>query len=44
MCSPRIGGPAIGEPLFQIADHFRSRPGLANRIALSPRQSAAGDQ
>jgi hypothetical protein len=27
------GGPAIGEPLFQIADHFRSRPGLANRIA-----------
>jgi hypothetical protein len=26
------GGPAIGEPLFQIADHFRSRPGLANRI------------
>ncbi|MCJ7526260.1 MAG: DUF3943 domain-containing protein, partial [Candidatus Aminicenantes bacterium] len=27
-----IGGPAIGEPLFQIADHFRSRPGLANRI------------
>lgn len=28
-----MGGPAIGEPLFQIADHFRSRPGLANRIA-----------
>jgi hypothetical protein len=28
-----FGGPAIGEPLFQIADHFRSRPGLANRIA-----------
>ncbi|MFH2108239.1 MAG: DUF3943 domain-containing protein [Chrysiogenia bacterium] len=28
-----IGGPAIGEPLFQIADHFRSRPGLANRVA-----------
>ncbi len=28
-----IGGPAIGEPLFQIADHFRSRPGFANRIA-----------
>ena len=28
-----VGGPAIGEPLFQIADHFRSRPGLANRIA-----------
>jgi hypothetical protein len=27
------GGPAIGEPLFQIADHFRSRPGLVNRIA-----------
>jgi len=27
------GGPAIGEPLFQIADHFRSRSGLANRIA-----------
>jgi hypothetical protein len=27
------GGPAIGEPLFQIADHFRSRPGLANRVA-----------
>jgi hypothetical protein len=27
------GGPAIGEPMFQIADHFRSRPGLANRIA-----------
>jgi hypothetical protein len=27
------GGPAIGEPLYQIADHFRSRPGLANRIA-----------
>ena len=27
------GGPAIGEPLFQIADHFRSRPGFANRIA-----------
>ena len=27
------GGPAIGEPLFQIAGHFRSRPGLANRIA-----------
>jgi hypothetical protein len=27
------GGPAIGEPLFQIADHFRRRPGLANRIA-----------
>jgi hypothetical protein len=28
-----FGGPAIGEPLFQIADHFRSRPGFANRIA-----------
>ena len=28
-----FGGPAIGEPMFQIADHFRSRPGLANRIA-----------
>jgi hypothetical protein len=28
-----FGGPAIGEPLFQIAGHFRSRPGLANRIA-----------
>ena len=28
-----IGGLAIGEPLFQIADHFRSRPGFANRIA-----------
>jgi len=27
------GGPSIGEPMFQIADHFRSRPGLANRIA-----------
>ncbi|MCX6557645.1 MAG: DUF3943 domain-containing protein [Candidatus Aminicenantes bacterium] len=27
------GGPASGEPLFQIASHFRSRPGLANRIA-----------
>jgi hypothetical protein len=27
------GGPAIGEPLFQIASHFRSRPGFANRIA-----------
>ena len=27
------GGPAIGEPLFQIADHFRSRPGFGNRIA-----------
>jgi hypothetical protein len=27
------GGPAIGEPMFQIANHFRSRPGLANRIA-----------
>lgn len=27
------GGPAIGEPMFQIADHFRSRPGLANRVA-----------
>jgi hypothetical protein len=27
------GGPAIGEPLFQIADHFRRRPGIANRIA-----------
>jgi hypothetical protein len=26
------GGPAIGEPLFQIADHFRSRPGFANRV------------
>ena len=28
-----VGGPAIGEPLFHIADHFRSRPGLASRIA-----------
>jgi len=28
-----MGGPAIGEPLYQIASHFRSRPGLANRIA-----------
>jgi len=28
-----LGGPAIGEPLFQIASHFRSRPGLANRLA-----------
>ena len=28
-----IGGPSIGEPLFQIADHFRSRSGLANRVA-----------
>ena len=27
------GGPAIGEPLFQIASHFRGRHGLANRIA-----------
>jgi len=27
------GGPACGEPMFQIADHFRSRPGFANRIA-----------
>ena len=27
------GGPAIGEPLYQIASHFRSRPGLANRLA-----------
>lgn len=27
------GGPAIGEPLFQIASHFRSRPGFFNRIA-----------
>lgn len=27
------GGPSIGEPLFQIAGHFRSRHGLANRIA-----------
>ncbi|MDD8013405.1 MAG: DUF3943 domain-containing protein, partial [Acidobacteriota bacterium] len=27
------GGPAIGEPLFQIASHFRSRPGFLNRIA-----------
>ena len=27
------GGPAIGEPLFQIAGHFRSRRGFANRIA-----------
>lgn len=26
------GGPAIGEPLFQIGDHFRNRPGIANRI------------
>jgi len=28
-----IGGPAIGEPLFQIADHFRRRRGLAARLA-----------
>jgi len=28
-----MGGPAIGEPLFQIADHFRRRPGLASRLA-----------
>jgi hypothetical protein len=28
-----MGGPAIGEPLYQIASIFRSRPGLANRIA-----------
>lgn len=28
-----LGGPAIGEPLFQIGDHFRSRPGWANRVA-----------
>ena len=28
-----VGGPAIGEPLFQIGDHFRSRPGWANRVA-----------
>jgi hypothetical protein len=28
-----VGGPAIGEPLFQIAKHFRSRSGFANRIA-----------
>ncbi len=27
------GGPAIAEPLFQIAEHFRRRPGLANRVA-----------
>ncbi len=26
------GGPAIGEPLFQIGSHFRDRPGLANRL------------
>jgi hypothetical protein len=28
-----MGGLAIGEPLYQIASHFRRRPGLANRIA-----------
>jgi len=28
-----LGGPAIGEPLFQIASHFRSRPGFFNRLA-----------
>ncbi len=28
-----LGGPAIGEPLFQIADHFRRRRGLASRLA-----------
>jgi hypothetical protein len=29
-----VGGPAIGEPLFQIASHFRSRPGWHNRLAM----------
>jgi hypothetical protein len=28
-----LGGLTFCEPLFQIAGHFRSRPGLANRIA-----------
>ncbi|MCU0237544.1 MAG: DUF3943 domain-containing protein [Acidobacteria bacterium] len=28
-----FGGPAIGEPLYQIADHFRRRRGLASRLA-----------
>jgi hypothetical protein len=28
-----MGGPAIGEPLFQIADHFRRRRGWASRLA-----------
>jgi hypothetical protein len=28
-----LGGLAFSEPLFQIAGHFRSRPGFANRIA-----------
>jgi len=28
-----LGGLAIGEPLYQIGNHFRSRPGLLNRIA-----------
>ncbi len=38
------GGPAIGEPLFQIADHFRSRPGFANRIACLLVDPHAGHQ
>lgn len=28
-----MGGPAIGEPLFQIADHFRRRRGVLSRLA-----------
>jgi hypothetical protein len=28
-----LGGLSFCEPLYQIAGHFRSRPGLANRIA-----------
>ena len=28
-----MGGPAIAEPLYQIADHFRRHRGLASRLA-----------